>query len=99
MESRLSACRQPAKSSAVSTSDEILALAQTREGRCIRVATFPRVFASWLVLGLAVLNRAPDALGRGGHLDVLDAELCERVDDRVDDGAERRRRPALAAAA
>src|SRR5499426_2235054 len=48
---------------------------------------------------LASVDRAPDALRRDGHVEVLDAELGERVDDRVDDRAERRRRAAFAAAA
>src|SRR5439155_144459 len=41
---------------------------------------------------------APDALRGRRHLDVLHAQLGQRVDDRVDDGAERRRRTALAPA-
>ena len=41
-------------------------------------------------------NRPPDALRRRRHLDVADAEFAERIDDRVDDDAERRRRAALA---
>src|SRR6266446_7283379 len=52
---------------------------------------------SWLAL--SVPDRLPDAFGRRRHLDVLDAQLGERVDDRIDHGAERRRRPAFAAAA
>ena len=42
-------------------------------------------------------NRLPDPLGRRRQLDMLHAELGERVDDRVDDCAERGRSPALAA--
>src|SRR2546428_4178426 len=48
---------------------------------------------------VASVDRTPDALRRDGHVEVFDAEFGERVDDRVDDGAERRRRAAFAAAA
>jgi len=33
-----------------------------------------------------VLDGAPDALGDGGYLDVMDAQFRERVDNGVDDG-------------
>ena len=46
-----------------------------------------------------ILDGSPHALRGRRHLDVLDAELGQRVDDRVDDCAERWRGPALAAAA
>src|SRR5215471_9006580 len=46
-----------------------------------------------------ILDGSPHALGGGRHLDVLDAQLGQRVDDGVDHGAESRRRSALAAAA
>src|SRR5215831_20110652 len=46
-----------------------------------------------------VLDGSPHALGGRRHLDVLDAQLGQRVDDGVDHGAESRRRSALAAAA
>src|SRR5262245_38322195 len=49
--------------------------------------------------GALCVDRAPDALRRDGHVEVFDAEFGERVDHRVDDGAERRRRAAFAAAA
>src|SRR5215467_6355884 len=48
---------------------------------------------------VASVNRTPDALRRDGHVEVLDAEFGERVDDGVDDRAERRRRAPFAAAA
>src|SRR5438128_11448939 len=48
---------------------------------------------------VASADRTPDALRRDGHVEVFDAEFGERVDDRVDDSAERRRRGAFAAAA
>src|SRR5215467_14669480 len=51
------------------------------------------------VPGALCVDRAPDALRRDGHVEVLDAEFGERVDDRVDDGAERRGRAAFASAA
>src|SRR5262249_58612074 len=48
---------------------------------------------------LACVDRAPDALRGDGHVEVFDAEFGERVDDRVDNRAERRRRAPFAAAA
>ena len=45
------------------------------------------------------LDGLPHALRCGRHLDVLDAELRERVDDGVDDRAQRRRGATLAATA
>ena len=44
---------------------------------------------------LRLLDRAPDPLGRGRHLDVGDAEMREGVDDRVDHGRSRRDRAGL----
>src|SRR5499427_9729723 len=48
---------------------------------------------------VAAVDRAPDALRRDGHVEVFDAEFGERVDDCVDDRAERRRRAPFASAA
>ena len=42
------------------------------------------------------MNRPPDILRRGGHGDVANAELAERVDDRVDDRGGRGRGRAFA---
>ena len=42
------------------------------------------------------MNGAPDALGGGRHFDVGHAKFGERVDNRIDDDAECRGRPAFA---
>src|SRR6266404_1333466 len=61
----------------------------------------PRLYPADRALGAAAIavNSAPDALGRCRHFDMGYAELGERIDDRVDDHAERGCRPALASRA
>src|SRR5258706_1864607 len=45
---------------------------------------------------LAILNRAPDPLGRRRHVHMGHAEFAQRIDDGVDDCGQRRRCSALA---
>src|SRR5881628_806199 len=51
------------------------------------------------LLSPGVLDGAPDALRRRRHLDVLHTKLGQRIDDRVDHGAQGRCRAAFAPAA
>src|SRR5262245_5034557 len=89
-----------------STSSPSRPEARTTE-TAVRISSAVRGSSGWTIAmvnpfscpGALWVDRAPDALRRDGHVEMLDAEFGERVDDRVDDCAERRRRAAFAATA